>query len=271
MRRLLLIPMALLLGCAPTPEAPSGMSDLAAFFFREHTEADVLDLGHGIANLEQLLLDVDYTAEASADRAFQLEDLEDADVDAVQHPDAPLADCIEVAVTKRSRHPIDLHAALFVQQDQVPAQTSTERYDRTFVTGEPECFLDGGCARLGTSNDIRRANLLYTVDYVMPKEIVWADLVDASGTPLGRRGLTARSWLDQSWTADNGQTQLLQSYTVEVWIEEDDGTTTRFEANYTDIFIPGVSDEGTIRSTVRSGIDNAFDKNDDAIDELFGS
>ena len=271
MVRLPLIFVALLVGCAPTPEAPSGMSDLAAFFFREHAIDDVASLGLGVTNLELLLADVDFTAEASSDRAFALEDLTDADVAGIQRPDEPLDACVEVAVTARSRHAIDLHAALFVEADQVPAQTSTERYVRTFVSGDPACFASGDCSRLVTSNDIRRANPAYTVDYVMPKEIVWLDLVDATGAPLGRRGLTARSWLDRSWTGENGQTRLLQSYTVEVWLEQDDASTIRYEGNYTDIQIPGVEDEGVIRSTTRIGIDDGFTRNDDAIDELFGS
>ncbi len=271
MPRVLLLLLAALMGCAPTPEAPSGMSDLAAFFFREHALDDPASLGLGLTNLELLLANVDFDSEQSVDRAFAVDDLEDLDVDGVLRPDEPIADCIEVAVTARSPHSIDLHASLFVQADQVPAQTSTERYDRTFVTGEPACFEVGDCDRLSTSNDIRRANLVYTVDYVMPKEIMWLELVNAGGNPMGRRGMTARSWLDQSWTAENGQTRLVQSYTVEVWLEQNDGSTIRFEANYTDIELPGVDDEGTIRSTTRIGIDNAFTKNDEAIDELFGS
>ncbi len=271
MHRPVFVLFALLAGCAPTPEAPSGMSELAAFFFREHPADDLPSLGLGGANLERLLAEVNYEAEASADRAFTLSDLDNPDVADVRRPQEPLEDCIEVAVTARSPHAIDLHAALFVQTDQVPAQTATERYDRSFVDGDPDCFLTGGCSRLATSNDIRRANLLYTVDYVMPKQIAWLDLVDADGEPLGRRALTARSWLDQSWTAQNGQTRLVQSYTVEVWLEQDDGTTIRFEGNWTDIAIPGVTDEQTIRNTTRMGIDDGFDKNDEAIDELFGS
>ena len=269
MRSLLLFLLASGVGCAPTPEAPSGMSELTAFFFREHSSGALADLGLGAANLEALLADVDYTAEASADRSFAIADLADSDVAVVPRPALPIADCIEVAVTARSVHAIDLHAALFVQPDQVPAQTATERYDRTF-TGDPACFLDRTCDRLVTSNDVRRANVLYTVDYVMPKEIAWLDLVGSDGAPLGRRAMTARSWLDQSWVAENGQTELRQSYTIEVWLEQDDGATLRFEGNWTDIRIPGVTDEGAIRSTTRIGMDDGFDTNDAAIAELFG-
>lgn len=246
------------------------MPELTAFFFRDHQTDDLPSLGLGVTNLELLLGDVDYEAERSADRAFELGDLADSDVAGIARPDEPITDCVDVAVTYHSRHSIDLHAALFVETDQVPAQKATERYDRTFTAGEPDCFLDGDCPRLSTSNDIRRANPLYSVDYVMPKEIAWLELVDAEGAPLGRRALTARSWLDQSWVADNGQTELVQSYTIEVWIERDDATTTRFEANFTETFVPGVTDEGTIRSTVRMGVDEAFEKNDDAISDLFG-
>jgi len=262
----LLIALLVLCGCAPLPEAPTELNDLSRYLYREHANEDPRVMQVGAANLFDFLETLPLDGER-ADRSFEPENLHEEDVADITRPDRPLDGCLPVAIGGLSRHAIDDHALLITQPDQTEAEASATFYDRSFVDGDPACFLDRTCALLRTSNHAERQNALLKVEFVLLKDFRWVEIVDEDGEHV-RWSIISRSWFEQEWHGEEGNNALLQSYASDFWFEADDGTVWRYQTLWSESQISLDVTDDAVRATLRLSIDGSFGRADDAIDDL---
>ena len=255
---LLLIPLLCTpgLACSPAPEAPTELSDLCAYLFREYENPDPRVRGAGMANLRDFFTDVDLE-QSWQDLSYAVDDLTEADVVDVERPDVDPADTLPVAmVTGSAFSPVE-HTAVVVLPDQTPVEPhSPNLYDRTFVEPtDPSCFPDRSCEVLRATNDIYRENAFVSLMHFTHKDFRWVELGAEEGS--GEWGILARSWLPESAVGDSGNVQVTQNYSIDVFLPVDDGAV-RFLALYAETHIDGIG-EDTIEYTTRLGLHQMFD------------
>lgn len=271
--------VAMLAGCpaAPAPGNPEFNDAVRQSFIA--FDAPQVEVAYGLRALEGAVYGaMDVTAGNSTDRSLSPERLTDADVAALDHPDVSPADALPVAVAIASPHPLAAHQHVQMLADHTPVEPfSPHHYDRTFLDGQ-DCWLDQGCERLSTYNELTKENALMTIPYAFYKDFRWIDLElpDPADVPAGedppvttddpRWGYVARSWQTESYPGLDGDTNLLQSYTIEVWIPRDDGALRMLAVWQQTLLGVDVSDD-LVAGTVRVGIDDTFAAGDAWLDE----
>ncbi|MCO4773464.1 MAG: hypothetical protein KDA24_25755 [Deltaproteobacteria bacterium] len=267
---LLLVVIALLAhlaGCEPPPEAPTELSDLSRYLYREYNDEDERVMQAGARNMYDFLSTLDLEGERS-DRSFEPEDLQDEDVADITRPDRPLENCLPLGIGGVSRHPIENHALLMIQPDQTEAEASANFYDRSFPeTSDPTCFLDRTCDLIVTVNDAERQNLLLKVQFILFKNFRWVEILDEDGEHE-RWAIVARSWFEQEWEGESGENALLQSYASDLWFENDDGTVWRYQTLWSESRTTPAAEDNVVLGILRTSIDGSFGRADNAIDTL---
>ncbi|MCO4768862.1 MAG: hypothetical protein KDA24_02455 [Deltaproteobacteria bacterium] len=253
----LLAILTALSGCA-APEAPTEISDLSRFMVREFENPNPGVLRAGVSNFAELLDAVDYDA-STAERAVMPASLTEDDVFDVELPEGiDLEAATEVAVFYQSRHPVSAHESFSVEADQLAAEPNTDMYERAFLEGQ-ECFGTCDCEALRTVNDITRQNMLFELEFELKKDFRHLETDD------GRAVLVARAWTEETFPATGSSAELLQSWTLDVWIDSDEGAR-RYRANWAETVFDPPIDEDLIRVTTRNGMDNALATADEALD-----
>jgi len=254
-----------LVGCAAPPEAPTDFDGLAAYLYREWGQEDPAAIQAGLNNLSDFLFDVDVSASKVLDRSWQLSALQESDVEGVPRPDRDLSALVGVGVAGASEHHVLEHAQAQVWEDQTPLEPTANFYERTFPDADasPDCFLSRDCEFLVTENQATRQNLLMTVDFELFKTFRWVAL-DEEGS---RYGLISRSWFADSFEGKNGKTALYQSFSTDVWIEQEDGSTVRLQMVWSESDVGIAASEGTVQSIVKRATDDIFKRSDEAIEE----
>lgn len=257
--------------CSPPPEAPTEWNELTRYLYREFDNEDPRVLEAGVVNAEDLLLSLDAQPERDVDeRAFVLEDLSLDDVAAIERPDRPIENCVNIAVARASAHGVDDFAWMQIQSDQTPVEPTAESYVREVVEPEdPQCFSEGTCGVIRTRNDIRRVNFLMSVNLVLWKDVRRIAVI-RDGEDTGRQALLARSWVAESFEGDNGNTAILQSYTPDLWIDQGDGTSLRYQGLYQESDVGGEVSDDIVLATLKNSIDDALAAGDEGITELRG-
>jgi|GEM_PF-673674 len=259
--------IAHLAGCAPPPEAPTELSDLSRYLYREYNHEDPRVMQAGAANMFDFLSTLDLDGER-LDRSFEPEDLQEEDVFDIDRPDRPLENCGPISIGGTSRHGIEAHALLMTQPDQTDAEASATFYDRTFPElSDPSCFVNRECDLLVTVNDAERQNALLTVQFTLFKNFRWVEVLDEDGEH-DRWAIVARSWFDREWEGAQGENALLQSYASDLWFEDDDGTVWRYQSLWSESRITPEPDPNIVLGVLRASIDGSFDRADNAIDAL---
>jgi hypothetical protein len=255
--------LAALVACAPPPPAAAaGFSDAARYALGHFDDPEPTALAAPLLALEdEIVSTLDLSSATSADRALSPEALTDDDIAGLEHPDRDPARMLPVAVARLSAFPVPDHVGIALRTDLAPMEPSSpHQYDRTFLDGE-ECWADDGCDFLHTTNRITKENALMTVAYGLDKDYRWVDLDD------GRVAIAARSWMPASATGEDGGTTLWQSYTVEMWVPQDDGRVLRMMAVWSETELSTPVDDDLVISTVRVGIDELFEAHDDWLAE----
>lgn len=255
----------------PSPEAPTDLSDLVRYLYREWDNEDPRFLEDGLANLDEFLGTVDMTVEAK-DRSWVPDNLTVEDVAAVSWPDErDLEAMIPITVAGHGDWPVTDHARLQTEPDQLITEPTATRYERTVLNeDDPSCYWDLSCALVETTNDVRRDNLVMAVDFILLKDFRWARIGPEVEGEEARWAVVGRSWFEQSWTGDSGNTHLWTSFAMDVWLGQPDGTTLRTQTLWSESEIVDVEDE-VVRNLLRSSIDDIFDAGDAAIEELYHS
>ncbi len=275
----------LLLAChrAPPPANPEFTDAVKQTFVA--FDAPNVEIAYAIRALEGVVTDgsLDLTSNNSLDRSFAPEDLTESDVTGFTHPDVPPEGALPVAVVGLSPFPLEDHQHIQLLADQTPVEPySPNTYVRTFLDGD-DCWIDHTCERLETSNSLVKENMLMTVPYDFMKTFRWIDLnlPDPADVPADTEAPTvsadprwcyiARSWQEDSFIGDGGDTTLVQSYTIEVWYphEETGGVMRALSVwSQTDLSI-NVSDD-MIAGTIRIGVDDNFKAGDQWLEDNFG-
>ena len=81
--------------------------------------------------------------------------------------------------------------------------------------------------------------------------------------------LVARSWFDGEYAASRGSALLRQSYTLDVWLENESGGTDRVQVLYAETVFDPPIEEHIKRNTTRLSVDSAMSTTDEALAELY--
>jgi hypothetical protein len=288
-----MVAAALLSGCSRTsPDADPEFSDAARFLFVSF-DAEDADVAFAMRALEtQIYLGMDVDSNAVIDRALRPAPLQPADVVGLNDTAADLSLALPVSLAGVSPFTIDDHRDIQLLEDHTVVEPySPEKYDREFLDGR-DCWTDRSCGRMNTYNRLIKENALMTVDTEFFKDFRWIDLnlpdpstVEEGEQPVNlgdpRWAILGRSWTDQVWPGRNGSVEMIQSYTIEVWIPRDGGGFVRDDTSVnaddgewvgdstgggvlrnltlwaeTDLGF-GISDDAVI-GTTRTGIDRNF-------------
>lgn len=251
-----------LTGCfSMPPKAPEGVDDLTRFLFREWAHEDPVVLQDGMEKLEKILEEeVDFSKKLKY-RRFELDSFSEDDVAGIPWPESedPSA-TIGMAVAFESKWPVVDHARLQVEATLLlEAEQSAKNYKRRFISPtDATCFIGEECEAFYTENDITRSSAAMKIDIMLHKDFKWVKLAD------GRRAVVSRSWNPEVFvSAENEKDKIVQSYTLDVWLERPDGKTWRYQALYQESEIGGVlgmfaDDAAAVVSTVTSATDDMF-------------
>ncbi len=261
-------------GCGKVVEAPEDLAELSGFLYGAwggDTVADEEARAVALHNLERQIASVPDLASAKpVDRSWEIEPLTEEQVSDIVRPDRPIDGTVNLSLAHASPWSIEDHARLQVEADQVPAEPTATRYIRTFnAPKDPGCFVgrDEGCPILDTINDLRRENLLLKADMELFKTFRWVEFTDEDGEE--RVAFYSRSWFEESWPGDKGNAVLYQSYSIDVWIEQPDGSTWRYQTLWQETDLGFAVGDDAVISTVRGGTSDAMDAGDQAIADLY--
>ena len=239
-------------GCGSLPEAPTELSSLSTWLFRNFYSDDPDVMSVGMGNLQVLFeqrgIDGDYD-----DQAWTIEPLTEDDVADVIHPDRDPGAALPVGLVALSAHTPADHTRVVVLEDQTPVEpASPELYQRSFLEpADPACFPDQACAVLRTDNRIRKENFLMSIEYSKLKDFRHVDLL--RDDMEDQHGVIGRSWFEVEALGDQEATAIHQSYSIDVFLPDDSGGSWRYVALWTEASMYGAGDD-VIQSTMRSGL-----------------
>jgi len=256
--------LAAAIGCEPSPEAPTELDELSAYLFRHFETEDEGVLEAGMGNLYEFFRDIDLDVPYQ-DRAFATSPLTEDDIHGIVHADRDPALQQPVAMAMDSQHEPRGHSTAIIQSDQTPMEpASPNHYVREYVDPtDPSCFPDRDCAAVDTMNNIKKENLVMNATYDMHKDFRWVEMREAGN---GEWALLGRAWCEEATIGDAGAITIHQSYSIDAFILEDDGTTIRYMSLWTETEIDGV-DDTIIEGTTRLGMNDMFEATEDWITE----
>ncbi len=258
--------MVLSLSACTIQEAPTELSELNRFLFREWDNEDEQLLADALGNFEDQMSTIELDG-ALGQRSFIPENLIEEDVRELDHPERPQTNLLGVAVGHQSAWSSSEHVLLIVAPDQTPVQPTAPTYERSFTgDSDPDCFVERQCMRLTSQNEVRRENLLMSVNFTVSKDYRWVRVTSDSADE--RWGIVARSWFSESFAEEDGDSTLWQSFTLDLWLDQADGGLIRYESMWTETEIPGVSDPDIIRGTIRLSLDDTFEAEDSYLEDL---
>lgn len=241
-----------LVACKPAPEASLSLEDGVTFLFSDF-EGDAAELESAILDVEAEIKAADLSVEAK-DRAFTLPKLTADKLGGVTAP--PGTDPnnqVATVLLGRSEHDFDANYMLALETNYVCIESDTTVfYGRTIVEGE-DCWEGRTCSFLRTTNEVRKENILAKAWYDLFKDYRRIDLSD------GRTAMIARSWTEEVFPGDNGNTEFAQNFSAELWIP-DGSATLRAYAIWTEINI-GLGDDA-MQTLVIDGLDQGFNFGD---------
>lgn len=138
--------------------------------------------------------------------------------------DADPANTLAVLTAYASPYDVATLAAVPVHPDQTEVEpASPDHYERRFTEGRA-CWRDVDCAWLRTDNELTKVyvlNLLPPLTYGLRKDYRWVDLLADQRGEDPRWAIVARSWNPASVATEDGRNEIVQSYTVEVFLPRD--------------------------------------------------
>lgn len=262
------LPLFALTACFgdPPPMAPQDADDLTRFIFREFDHEDPAVLEDAAVKLDAFLAaQIKFDGDL-VQRSFELASILPSDIAGLdEYPsEQDPAKTIGMAVAYRSKWPVTDHARLQASDGLLEAEPSASAYERHFVEPtDPACFPTRECELMVTLNEITRSNFLMEVAIVLKKRFKWVALPD------GRFAILSRSWNPRVFIGEDPDTAIKQSYTVDAWIGQADGSTWRYQGLFQESITGIDADKSTVIVTVTDGLDDLFEKTDEVIGERF--
>ena len=221
------------LACAPPRDpAPEDLEGLASYLYANWE--DPISVADGMANMA-VWLETEGQEEKAQEEGYMLAPLAPEVLEGITYPTRlPLEEMAGAAVTRNSIYSIDLHAAVIVEADQRwNAASKYEIYDRVLTEGSDTSFLAEDAAdvpqHIFTDNDIAQERLGIRIPYNLLKNYRWTQ------TESGNRAIIARSWIPSyGCSSDDGEggNCVELSFSVDLFYENDDNTTTRMTASW---------------------------------------
>lgn len=254
---LLALPFAL--ACDPPPDASEPFSDAAIAALGAFNDEDPATL---VRAFEQLEVEIGESLDLSGDvtlRSLTPADLTEADVADMTHPDRDPGATLPVALAWSSPFAPTEHDRISLISDQVPeGEDAIEpfaiEYTRTFTAGE-DCF-PAECEFLRSRNDMTKENPSMTVPLVLMKDWRAFELSD------GRAARASRGWMEEGATELEGSDRIEQSYAIELWTEQGDGTTLRLLVLWAETTFEEETADDLVVFTTRIGMDTLFRNHD---------
>lgn len=223
----------LLLSCAPPREpAPEDLEGLTRYLYLNWGDAELV--AEGMTNMAHWLT-TEGQSETAQQEGYVLEPLNEEILEGIVYPTrVPLSKMAGAAVARNSLYSIDQHATVIIEEDQRwNAPSKYERYKRKIIEGDTEEFLSEEAhilpSLIFTDNDTIQERLGIRIPYLLKKNYRW------TSTENGNRALIARSWVPEygcSSEDGEGGNCLELSFSVDLFYENDDNTTTRMTASW---------------------------------------
>lgn len=258
-RMVLVAVVAALAGCDVPPAASDPFNDaaIAALGAFDDEQPDVL-----VTAFEQLELEVDDSLDLKGGisaRSLIPSRLTEADVDGMEHPSRDPALTLPVALAWSSPAAAAEHDPLALLKDQVGVEPFATAYARTFTEGE-SCY-PADCEFLRSRNEMTKENIEMTVSLVLMKDWRAFDLSD------GRAARASRGWMEAGADASNNADRIEQSFAIELWTEQTDGSTLRLLVLWAETTFESPKEDDLVMLTTRIGMDTLFHAHDDWIEE----
>lgn len=250
--------LLLLVACKPPETAPTELTELAAWLFQHQDEAELLP--DGLAQLDAWL-----ETHAGQQDGYTLAPLTEENVAEVEHADRDLAAALGAVAEAASPHPLDAHAAFVLLPDQsVVNPDDYDRFERTLLAGG-DCFGPATCAELLTWNDvIKNAAFGVQIPYEYGKDYHRVAYPWGDGT---RWAMVSRGSVPEESFGEDGENGILQSYTLDVFLERDDGIH-RVQAQWSEMaLVLDLPDDYLLQELV-DGLQGVFKDTDAAIESL---
>ena len=245
-----------LVGCKSPLEAPSDLEDLTRWMFIEWEDPDALAAGAGNL-LDFAQAEVDFAADWEG-RSYESGALGAGAAEGLVNHDRDSADTNSVVLFFSSRYPAEDHLQHIKMEDQTPVEpSSSELYNRAFIENDPGCIADGSCDFMRSMNDVRRDNVLYTIDYPMRKDWRWVT-IEGVGDALCARSFNLES-------ASGNLIDLLQGYSIDIFLPDGDGSL-RMQSTWQEMEMGGLDAED-VAKTIAKGIDDQLEVHDEWLDE----
>ncbi len=233
------------------PVAPTEMTEILTYMFVNWEDPEALAAASD--NLKPWL-DDNAAAEQTVD-GYQLEPLDPDDIgDSVVYPsDAVFADQLGAAGGNVSGFGLSDHARHMVVKDQTFAnEKSYNAYDRTVVEGNAGTFKSGS-GLIRTDNYVSTQVLIYEIPYDLKKDYRWV-------TGESSKSIIGRSWIEEVGCNDGGGTCLLQSFSVDVFMDNGANSTQRLTATWAQTK-PSLGDDFMVDS-LADGLQDVFEGTD---------
>lgn len=221
------------LACAaPRDPAPEDLEGLTRYLYTHWEEPELVS--EGMTNMATWL-DSEGQSEKAQDEGYVLAPIDEEILDGIVYPTrTPLSEMAGASVTRNSLFSIEQHAAVMMETDQRwNAPNKYERYDRSIVQGSSDEFVSMEAHTIPsvayTDNDTIQERLGVRIPYVLKKNFRW------TVTESGQRAIVARSWVeDYGCSSEDGEggNCLELSFSVDLFLENIDGTTTRMTASW---------------------------------------
>jgi hypothetical protein len=290
-----LITAVLLAACSATPGGDDDDSSVtpefgidpefshpSRYLFREFDRASDAELAFVLRRLEASVNSaVDFAGGELIDRSPAVDPLEAMDLEALDHPEVDVSDCLSVAMASRSRHAIDRHASGVLQTDQSPGDPSApSHHDRVFSGGTELCWGDRSCAALRAEDELTRSSALLSITLTDRVDYRWVDLglPSPSAVEVGQEALNdgeprwavfSHSWMPER--AAEGDVALEQAYSLGVWITRADSPELpllRYTASWTETTLGVFLGDSTVRQLTRGGMQDAYDAQETWLETL---
>lgn len=214
----------LFVACRAPVDAPEEIDALSAYLyanFNGNGEDEERALPAGLLTLESYLNTLDLVLESDVnDRTVSLSPLTEGDLDGTYAAEGiDLSLQVGVAVSAQTPLTMDEELSLIMDRNQVCIAADSTAYHEVSVLSGGDCFSDGSCDVLETSNE-------YFIDSISDgwldtfKDYRWITLDD------GRKAIVAREWMPEVAPATSGSNSWDQRFAIVVWLPSADGSTT---------------------------------------------
>lgn len=251
--------LVLLFGCDPPPPASEPFNDAAVAALTTFVDDDPAELARAFEQLEaEIAAELDLDGDATK-RSLTPERLTEADVADFERPDRDPALALPVALAGRSDWPLADHDRVALVADQVGIEPFAESYTRHFLDGE-DCYRTD-CDWLRSENEVVKSNPAMTVPFVLFKDWRRFELSD------GRAARASSGWMKEGADGDDDKGRIEQSFAIELWTEQEDGTTLRLLVLWAETTFNPPQDEDLVAVSTRLGMDMLFNEHDEWISE----